>query len=381
MKILMVSPSYYPIIGGTETVVHELAVNLNEIGVDTDIMTFNMNCKWNPIWREIKINNIFNIFKIPATNPFYKLGINPLYELLKINVITNLTFIKRFREYDIIHFHDDVDLSFPISSYFIKKPKILHCHTIPMTYNSYKKNIISRYLFKNVADYYLCCSCKISSFLLKLGLSKSRIKILPYGVNTKKFKPSKKKKSDNTILFVGRMDKRKGLHVLLKALNYLKGKVKLVIISPSGNLKYTENVKNKIKKINEKGKHIITYLGNIDQKTLIKCYQKATLFVCPSLEETLGCVNLEALSCETVVVASNTGSIPDIIHNYKNGILVPKNNPLKLADAIQYLLDNEKNRIKFGKKGRKIIINEYTQDIIVKKLVKIYKEILNESLK
>ena len=51
MKILMVTPSYDPIIGGTETVVRELAGKLDEIGTHTDVMTFNMNKKWNPTWR------------------------------------------------------------------------------------------------------------------------------------------------------------------------------------------------------------------------------------------------------------------------------------------------------------------------------------------
>ena len=46
MKVLMVTPSYYPIIGGAETIIHDLSMKLNERGISTDIMTFNMEEKW-----------------------------------------------------------------------------------------------------------------------------------------------------------------------------------------------------------------------------------------------------------------------------------------------------------------------------------------------
>ena len=57
MRVLMVTPSFYPVKGGTETMVRNLSIELNKVGVHVDVMTFNMDRKWNPKWRK-KIENL-----------------------------------------------------------------------------------------------------------------------------------------------------------------------------------------------------------------------------------------------------------------------------------------------------------------------------------
>jgi glycosyltransferase involved in cell wall biosynthesis len=64
-------------------------------------------------------------------------------------------------------------------------------------------------------------------------------------------------------------------------------------------------------------------------------YQKAWVFVCLSLKEEFGIVNVEALSCETPVIASGVGGITEVIKNDVNGIIVPPNDPKKLAIALK----------------------------------------------
>ena len=372
----MVSPSYFPIVGGTETVVQNLSMKLNEIGVLTDVMTLNMNKKWYPILKEEIREDGFKVFRIPAFNPFSKSAINPLGILLKVNIVPNLKFAKRFKDYDIIHFHDDVDLSFPAFSFFIKKPKILHYHTLDCTFNNYKKNVLSRYILKNVIDLHICHSKSTSILLLDLGIPQTQIRFLPNGVDTQKFKPKMEKKIDNLVLFVGRLQRHKGLHVLLKSLVYLRTPVHLMIAGPPSNPKYLLEMLTLIKQ-KTKGIHNVTYLGLIDDDNIVGWYQKASIFVCPSLLEPFGIVNLEALSCETPVVASNVGGIPEIVHDHINGILVPPNDPIKLADAIQYLLDNPEIRIRYGREGRRQVLESFSWDVIAKRLCEIYEEITN----
>lgn len=86
---------------------------------------------------------------------------------------------------------------------------------------------------------------------------------------------------------------------------------------------------------------------------------------------------LEALSCETSVVATPVGGNPEVIRNFENGILVPVNNPLKIAEAEDYLAENKNARIEFGKTGRKCVIEDFSNDIPAKRLCKIYESILN----
>jgi glycosyltransferase involved in cell wall biosynthesis len=165
---------------------------------------------------------------------------------------------------------------------------------------------------------------------------------------------------------------------LLKSLNYLETPIQLAIIGPlSWDSAYNEKLMMLIDKVNKKSIHKVIYLGAQEPKEIVKWYQKASVFVLPSLSESFGIVNLEALSCETPVVASNTGGIPEIVHNHKNGILVPPCSSVELARGIQYLLDNQEVRKKFGKEGRRWVVENFSSEITVKKLLQIYKEMIH----
>ncbi len=93
-------------------------------------------------------------------------------------------------------------------------------------------------------------------------------------------------------------------------------------------------------------------------------------------------MTLEALSCGTPVIASpvikpSIGDVPNFIQNDKSGILIPINNPSKLATAIEYLLENEDVRVKLGKNGRKHVMEHFSWDAVSKRLVWIYNELHN----
>jgi len=213
----------------------------------------------------------------------------------------------------------------------------------------------------------------MKSDLVKLGLPEEKIKSLPNGLDTKLFHPSNKKE-DNLLLFVGRIGPGKGLDVLLKSLKHLKRSVRLVIIGPVGSdSEYFHHILRLIQKENEKGKHTIEFIGEKSQADLVDWYQRASVFVLPSLYEGFGLVNLEALACETPVVATKVGGIPEIVRNGEDGILVEPNNPLELADAIQYLLDNDDVRKEYGREGRNSVVKHFSSQAIVMKLVKIYR--------
>ena len=130
-----------------------------------------------------------------------------------------------------------------------------------------------------------------------------------------------------------------------------------------------------LRKIDEKTIHKIMYIGKQKLHEMLEWYQKASIFILPSLSEAFPITNLEALSCGTPVIASNVGGIPEAVQDRKNGILVPPSNVVKLAENIQYLLDNEDIRKKFGKEGRKWIVKNFSSEILMKALLQIYNEI------
>ena len=366
----MVTPSYYPIKGGTETVVQNLSVDLNRMGVQVDVMTFNMDRKWNPKWRG-KIEKIdgITVFKIPALNWM------PIEHSPRITLGVNLIpgrFTNLLKRYDVIHFHE-ADFSFPLFSFLVRKPKIFHLHGFSIDF--YKRYFLSRLMFKHVADVYISISHRMVKKLVELGIPQNKIRYLPNGVDIKLFHPIKNKEN-NLVLFVGRITFDKGLHVLLKSLTYLEKPIHLVIIGPSDwDVEYFHEMLKQIADENKKGPHKITYLGAQDHTNIMKWYQRAAIFVLPSFGEAFPVVNLEALSCETPVVATDVGGIREVISDGENGILVPPNNAVRLAEAIQYLLDNKDIRIKFGREGRKWVAKNFSSKAVTEKLCRIYKEI------
>jgi glycosyltransferase involved in cell wall biosynthesis len=372
MKVLMAPPGFHPIRGGTETVVRNLSVELNRIGVHTDVMTFNMDRKYAPKWKR-KIEKIdgVTVFKIPALK---WLPIEPSPRInLRINLIPG-RFTNLLNEYDIIHFHE-VDFSFPLFSFFVKKPKILHLHGISVGY--FKRYHLSRIIFKRVADYYITITKQMARDLTELGITTNRIIYLPNSINVNSFHPEGEK-DGNLLLYVGRIVPVKGLHVLLESLRYLRQSTRLVIVGPIGDFKYYQEILEHIERENEKGKHKITYLGTVPEAELMKIYQKASIFILPSFWEAFPVVILEALSCETPVITTPVGENPEVIRNFENGILVPVNDPLRLAEAINFMLDNKDNRTKMGRKGRELVIKKFSVEVIAKRLRKIYQEMISQ---
>jgi len=266
-------------------------------------------------------------------------------------------------------------LSFPLFSFLSRKPKLLQLWGGPSV-DYYKKYWLSKHIFKNVVDLYISVTQLMTQQLIEVGIPKYRIKYLPAGpIDVNKFCPMGKK-IDNLILFVGRIYSVKGLHVLLESLCYLKKPVHLVIIGPFWDEKYSKKILKLMRLENEKGLHKVTYIGPQNQENVIKWYQRASVFILPSLQEPGGTVNLEAMSCETPVVASNVGGVPELVRDGVTGLLIPPNNAIKLAISIQYLLDNKDIRIKFGQEGRRWVIKNFSTKVASKKLLEIYEEMI-----
>jgi glycosyltransferase involved in cell wall biosynthesis len=356
MKVLMVTPYYYPIIGGTESFIESLSLGLNENGTQADVLTFNLktnsrrfNEANDAVWKSsVEEINGLKVIKIPS-----HLSARPFW-LFNMSFVPG-SFLNYLKEYDVIHFHNETDLTFPIFSYFLKKPKIMHCHCLDVSYIYYRKNIVSRRIFQSIAGIYVAVSSPIRNLLIDLGLPKEKIRVVHNEVDTKKFKISKDPKDENQLLFVGRLQPKKGLHVLLKSLEYVTTPTKLAIVGPLSNQNpdYNDRIFESIKRINETSIHKAAYLGvqRVDQ--LVKWYQRATIFICPSLSEPFGIVNLESMACGTPVIATKTGGIPEAVQDNKTGILVQQNDPKELAEAIQSLLEDAKLRKRFGDDGRR----------------------------
>jgi glycosyltransferase involved in cell wall biosynthesis len=380
MKVLLITPSYFPIVGGSETLTLNLATKLNEHCTGADILTLNMNEKWKPKWKELVEEDIlFKVFKEPALNLLPELP-NPLNSLLRTNVIPFPNFLKKAQHYDILHFVGEADLSLPLFSHFISKPRVMHCVGLfrngglyyYYTFRRFYLRKIFKKFFSNLANLFLVSSFEEQNILAELGVPISKVVTLPDGVDIHVFKPYLARKTDNTILFVGRIDRIKGLHLLIRALSYLKTPVRLVIIGPRWDSEYFDEIEQMCRVIIRKGFHKIEMYGQMNQDDLVPWYQQATLLVCPYLYETHSNVVREALACGTPVISAGT----HFLQNGSDGILVVPKDPIKIADAIEKLLEDAKLRNDYSRLGRKLMEEYFSWECVIQKLNNIYSMML-----
>jgi glycosyltransferase involved in cell wall biosynthesis len=385
LRILLVTPSFFPIVGGSEVLTQVLAEKLNRLGIKADVMTFNMDKKWYPKCKfEVVRQNGITIFKVPAINLFPNIP-NPLSMLLRMNLVTSLNFTKLYKDYDVIHFIGEADTTLALISSFVRKPKFYQCVAIfehggiyqhYMFKRPFLKKIFRQY-FPFLADEFIVYSDPIKKLLADLGGFSQQIVTLPLGVDMETFYPSTMEKSENIVLFVGRIDRIKGLHILLEALSYIDFPTRLVVIGPQWDEEYMGEIKLAVPKVNKKGLHQISFLGAVDHRTLLSWYQKALVVVCPYLYEPFSTVTLEALACGVPVVS--TGA--HIIETGSDGILISRKDPVQLAEVVATLLENKELRQKLGDDGRRTIAQNFSWDVIVRRLVCLYSELIKKKLK
>lgn len=181
------------------------------------------------------------------------------------------------------------------------------------------------------------------------------VTVIPYGMTIKP-KPPKKRSPEEVpkLLFVGRLDERKGLRYLLAALPLVLAKypVRLRIVG-KGILE--PEIKSQCRAIGLN--NVVDFLGFVSKEELADEYAGCDIFVLPAIvdskgdTEGLGIVMIEALAHQKPVIASAVGGIVDVIHSGITGLLVPEKDPEALAQAILTLLSNPIKAQKMGQEG------------------------------
>lgn len=195
--------------------------------------------------------------------------------------------------------------------------------------------------------------------------------ILGNGVDESKFYPLENKKG-GYLLYVGRLDYRKGVIDLIKAAQVLKnnwGHIKILIVGkgPLDDIIKVEITKNNLDNVK--------LLGHVPWERLLWLYRNAEVFVFPSHYEGLPTVVLEAMSSGLPVVASDIPAHRDVIITGYNGLLSKKGSPESIAENISTVLENERFKKKLGKNARKTIERKFTWSRISRKFEKIYKSL------
>jgi starch synthase len=156
-----------------------------------------------------------------------------------------------------------------------------------------------------------------------------------------------------SVIFVGRVTRQKGLPVLLRAAAEIDPAAQLVICAGQADTPELEaEVSELARRLRATRPGVIWIAGMLAKREVIQLLTHAAVFVCPSLYEPLGIVNLEAMACGTAVVGSRVGGVPEVVAEGKTGLLVPPADPAALAAAVNELLADPARAAEMGRLGR-----------------------------
>ena len=195
------------------------------------------------------------------------------------------------------------------------------------------------------------------------------------------------------LLFVGRVARQKGIVHLVRAIQFMDPDFPIVLCSGAPDTpEIAEEMNEALAAAQKKRRNIFWIEEMLDRPAVIELYSHAAVFCCPSIYEPFGIINLEAMACETAVVASAVGGIKEVVVDGKTGFLVPVDfagdtfklaNPEKfsrdLAARINQLMKNGKLREKFGKAGRKRAEEHFSWTKIAQKTKALYETCCREN--
>jgi glycogen synthase len=227
-----------------------------------------------------------------------------------------------------------------------------------------------------------------------------KIRIIPNGIDVNQYKPvfnpallsSYHINPDKPfLLFVGRMSRQKGIIHLINAIKYLLPGIQVVLCAGAPDTEEIgKEMAERVKGVQEDAKNEIIWIDQwVPRAKLISLYSHAAVFVCPSIYEPFGIINLEAMACGTPVVASAVGGIPEVVVHGESGLLVPfepvgphnfepKNAPQfskDLAAAVNDLLRSPEKRRDMGVKARQRVEKHFSWKNVAWQTLEFYREL------
>ena len=185
-------------------------------------------------------------------------------------------------------------------------------------------------------------------------------------------------------LFNGRITRQKGLTLLLAAALELDPQYQLVIVASSPDTpEIAAEVAALAGRVSAERGNLVWIDRFIAREELIHLHSHASVFVCPSIYEPFGLVILEAMACETPVVASRVGGIPEIVVDGVTGYLVDLDPDhldgftTVLADRIETLLGHPSTAARMGKAGRERVLEHFGWPAIAAQIFKLYESLLS----
>lgn len=206
-----------------------------------------------------------------------------------------------------------------------------------------------------LTDHFIVPSQFVKKSIMFSGVDAEKIHIVPYGVDTELFRYSERRtnitEGSLELLFVAECTYLKGIGYLLEAVNNCKESVKLTIVGGYQKILPLYKMYHECQNI--------CFLGRVPHDQLTSIYQKADVFVLPSLSEGMSRVGLEAMACGLPLLCSLNSGINDLVQEGRNGWILPEISSMAIEGQLKVILEERKNLIEMGREAR-ITAEKYT---------------------
>jgi glycogen synthase len=400
MKIAIFSNEFPPnIYGGAGVHVDFLTRELAKLA-DVEVHCYGDQLVDDP---HLKVRGIDTGMKSPEWD-------NGPHNKMMLHVVRDAEMARTTHEADIIHCHTwYTHLAGILSRELLQAPLILTTHSLE-THRPWKFEqlgngyFLSRWIERHAyqtADGIIAVSEQMRRDVIDAyGVRPENVTVIHNGIDPDFYKPTfsndllKEYGIDPEkpfVLFVGRITRQKGISQLIGAAKHFSKECQVVLCAGAPD---TEEIAREtdelIAKLKAEREGIILISEMLPREKVRVLYSHARVFACPSLYEPFGIINLEAMACETPVVGSAVGGIPEIIVDGKTGFLVPLHsvsrsdfNPADphafqedFARKVNKLLADESLATQMGKAGRDRVLEKFSWESIARSTLHYYQEVI-----
>lgn len=232
-------------------------------------------------------------------------------------------------------------------------------------------------------------------------VDESKIKVIYNGIDLQQYKAVKEvdvlakysiDPNQPYVLFVGRITRQKGILHLVNAIQHIHPDTQVVLCAGAPDTpEIAAEMKALVNKVQSSRPKVCWIEEMLDKKSIIQLYTHAAVFCCPSIYEPFGIINIEAMACETAVVASAVGGIKEVVVHGETGLLIPveqqQEAPFEpvdreqfsknLAEGINQLITDKELRNRMAKNGRKRVEDHFDWIAIAQQVKSLYQQLIH----
>jgi starch synthase len=332
---------------------------------------------------------------------------DPRHAKLFATMLQDLVMSGKLLDVDIVHCHTwYTHLAGCVGKYLQGVPLVLTTHSLE-PHRPWKaeqlgtayhvSTWIERTAYQN-ADGVVAVSASMKKDVHELyGVPLDRIRVIHNGIDLQEYRPTLNVATLREfgidpdvpyVLFVGRITRQKGILHLVNAVRYLRADAQVVLCAGAPDTpEIAAEMADALARARTESTHKIVWIREmLPKEKAVHLYTHAAIFVCPSVYEPFGIINLEAMACETPVVASAVGGIPEVVVHGETGLLVPTN-PVSatdvepadpdhfsraLAAAVNLLLEDPELRQSMARKARARVEEHFSWSSIARQTVEFY---------